>query len=178
MARFQDIFFGIITLLLAFASCSQPSKIDVQPSRSVPVIRLDTRNKAPITSREHWRAGMICVEDSSVELDMLVRGRGNTTWTLSDKKPFRVKLDDPYPLLGLHSSKHFVLLSEATTPFSMLAAIAAFELSRRLDMPFTPEAKPVELVINGEYNGLYLLTEQVRVEPARIDVKRWSRHPS
>lgn len=178
MARFQDIFFGIITLLLAFASCSQPSKIDVQPSCSVPVIRLDTRNKAPITSREHWRAGMICVEDSSVELDMLVRGRGNTTWTLSDKKPFRIKLDDPYPLLGLHSSKHFVLLSEATTPFSMLAAIAAFELSRRLDMPFTPEAKPVELVINGEYNGLYLLTEQVRVEPARIDVKRWSRHPS
>ncbi len=178
MARFHDILFGVITLLLILASCAQPSKQVVEPSHSVPIIHLDTRNKAPITSREHWRSGALSIEDSAFMINMQMRGRGNTTWTLSDKKPFRIKLDAPYPLLGLPCSKHFVLLSEATTPYSMLAAVAAFELSRRLDMPYTPQIKPVELVINGEYNGLYLLTEQIRVEPGKIDLQHWTRKPS
>ena len=45
-----------------------------------------------------------------------------------------------------------------------------FELSRQLEMPFTTKELPVELILNGEYMGLYFLCEHIRVEKGRVDI--------
>ena len=116
------------------------------------------------------------IDGVSKEWDILIKGRGNTTWEWSEKKPYRIKLEESSAMLGLNESKHFVLLSEAAVPFAMISTILGFELSRRVGMDYTPEVKPVELVLNNDYQGLYLLTEQIRVEPNRINVKSWPRH--
>lgn len=45
-----------------------------------------------------------------------------------------------------------------------------FELSRKLGLAWTPTAEPVEVLLNGEYIGLYFLTELIRVDPDRVDI--------
>ena len=45
-----------------------------------------------------------------------------------------------------------------------------FELSRQLEMEYTPRQVPVEVVLNGDYIGLYFLCEKIRVENGRVNI--------
>jgi hypothetical protein len=47
----------------------------------------------------------------------------------------------------------------------------AFKLGEIMDFPFTNHSFPVELVLNGIYEGSYVLTEQVQAGSGRVDIK-------
>lgn len=95
-----------------------------------------------------------------------IRGRGNMTWSYP-KKPYRVKFDAPLDLLGMGAARTWVLLADYIDP-SGLRNATAFELGRRLGMPFTPQCRHVWLVLDGVPRGLFLLTEQTEVAPQRV----------
>ncbi len=44
-------------------------------------------------------------------------------------------------------------------------------MSRRIGLAYTPEHRPVEVVLNGQYIGLYFLTEKRRVEKDRVNIE-------
>ena len=97
-----------------------------------------------------------------------IRGRGNSTWMV-DKKPYKVKLAKKNGLLGMPANKHWVLLANVYDN-SKVRNKMTYELGRRMNMPFTPKSVPVDVVMNGEYYGLYYLSEQVRLGENRVDV--------
>jgi hypothetical protein len=49
--------------------------------------------------------------------------------------------------------------------------LLAFDVSRRLEMPYTPAGRPVNLFLNGEYKGCYQLCDHIDVRKNRVDVK-------
>ena len=104
-------------------------------------------------------------------LGMLIKGRGNYTWSL-DKKSFRIKLDEKHPLLGMKSNRHFCLLAHADDRLAKLKNTVGFELSRRIGLSYTPAQEPVEVVLNGQYIGLYFLTEKIRVGKNRVNIEQ------
>ncbi|GHV17729.1 hypothetical protein AGMMS49938_18610 [Fibrobacterales bacterium] len=109
-------------------------------------------------------------ENNSIETTTAgVRGRGNSTWSLYPKKPYRIKFDKKQSLFGLPKAKSWVLLANYQDP-TLLMNIVAFELGHRLGIPFTNHYIPVELVLNGEHKGNYLLTEQVQVGEGRVNI--------
>lgn len=90
-----------------------------------------------------------------------VRGRGNSTWYLSDKKPLRLHFDNEESLLGMKESNDYVLLAEYADK-SLIRNVMAHKLSKLFTyLPYTFETRFVELTVNNEYRGLYVLTEQV-----------------
>lgn len=95
-----------------------------------------------------------------------IRGRGNTTWDYP-KKPYRLTFDAPVDVLAMGAARTWVLLADYIDP-SGLRNATAFELGRRLELPFTPHCRHVWLVLDGEPRGLYLLTEQTEVAPERV----------
>lgn len=106
-------------------------------------------------------------------LPLQIKARGNfTRWGFS-KKPFKLKLDKKQDLLGLSpkKSKHYALLAHADDTYSYLRNFTAFNLGNRIGLPWTPGMQPLELVINGDYRGLYFLTESIRVEEGRIEIE-------
>ena len=48
---------------------------------------------------------------AAVNGGLQIRGRGNSTWDIHPKKPYRLKLTDKQSLLGMPSSKDWVLLA-------------------------------------------------------------------
>ena len=72
--------------------------------------------------------------------------------------------------MGMNKSKHFALMANADDELSGLRNAVGYQLARMLDMPWTPTAKPVEVVLNGEYIGLYFLTETIRVDSDRVNI--------
>ena len=103
-------------------------------------------------------------------LPLQIKARGNWTRKGFSKKPFKLKLDSKQKLLGLTKSKHFALLGHADDNRGYLKNFTGFNLGKRIGLPWTPQAQPVEVVINGDYRGLYFLTESIRVEGGRVDI--------
>ncbi len=153
----------------------------VEPSRTLPILYIDTDNHKEITSKEDYLpatyyidncgiTGYESIGSAEVPLALQIRGRGNYTWSGFEKKPYRLKLDAKAPLLGMKASKHFVLLAHADDDLGFMRDEVGFELSRRMGLPWTPSHKPVEVVLNGDYIGLYFLTENIRVDSDRVNV--------
>ena len=150
-------------------------------SGTLPVLFISTENNTPVTSKETYlRAtyyldpmgveGVEAVGTSASPLTLQIKGRGNYTWTGFEKKPYRLKLDNKAALLGMDNSKHFALLAHADDTAAGLRNALGFAVSESLGMPWTPATRPVELVLNGDYRGLYWLTETIRVDADRVDV--------
>ena len=97
-----------------------------------------------------------------------VRGRGNATW-LWEKKPYSLTLDSPADLLGMGEAEEWILLSNAPDP-SHLRNKIAYDLAAEVGLAYSPECQWVNLYLNGEYAGLYLLTERNEIHPQRISV--------
>ncbi len=111
------------------------------------------------------------IGSSDDPLPLQIKARGNFTRTGFSKKPFKLKLDKKQSLLGLSKSKHFAILAHADDSFGYMRNYTGFNLGNRIGLPWTPSQQPVEVVINGDYRGLYFLTESIRVEESRINIQ-------
>ena len=150
-------------------------------SGTLPVMFINTENSQPITSKEEYVFAYYYIDNMGNEefenvgsedapQPLEIRGRGNYTWSDFDKKPYRLKLDAKTSLLGMKRNKHWALMANADDYLGGLRNTVGYELSRRLGLAWTPAQQPVEVVLNGDYIGLYMLTETIRVEPDRVNV--------
>jgi len=97
-----------------------------------------------------------------------IRGRGNSTWGMP-KKPYRLKLTDKQSLLGMPSSKDWVLLANYSDK-TLLRNKLALELGAGIGMPWTPRTAFVELYLNNRYDGVYLLAENIKIAKDRVNI--------
>jgi hypothetical protein len=150
-------------------------------SGTLPVMFINTEEGQPITSKDEYVFAYYYIDNKGIEgiesvgsedapQPMEIRGRGNYTWTDFDKKPYRLKLDTKTALLGMKRNKHWALMAHADDDLGFLRNTVGFELSRCMGLAWTPSQQPVEVVLNGDYIGLYMLTEIIRVEPDRVNV--------
>lgn len=147
-------------------------KVTLYAFTGLPVLYLET--DAPVASKENYVKGKMTIDANSrfpqpvTEMDIEMRGRGNSTWTMP-KKPYRIKLDKKAEMLGMPAAKKWVLLANFSDKTLMRNQIA-FELGNRFEAAFTPRSRYVEVVLNGEYLGNYLLTDQVEVGETRVNI--------
>ena len=149
-------------------------------SGTLPVVYLNTTNGVAITSKEEYITGSLYIDPLTTSYKALgsaespisgqFKGRGNWTWNGFDKKPYRIKFDKKQAVLGMPSNKHWCLMAGADDNLGYLKNLIGYKLSEALGLKWTPKYVPVELVMNGEYYGLYFLTEQVRVGANRVNV--------
>lgn len=167
-------------LIFLFSILSVPCMAE-GVSGTLPVMYINTKDSIEITNKKNYIDATYYIDPMGVtwasaigsresHLKLQIRGRGNYTWSYFDKKPYRIKLEDKQPLLGMNKSRHFALLAHADDDVAFLRNTVGFEVSRRIGMPFTPEQRPVEVVLNNDYIGLYFLTETVRVAKTRVNI--------
>ena len=171
----RTLFFSLVVCLCATLRAA------VSPSGTLPVLYIQTENNAPITSKEDYINATYYLDNKGLSdyqsigskaqpLNMEIRGRGNYTWRDFDKKPYRIKLADKQPLLGMTKSKHFALLAHADDSKGFMRNAIGFQLSKLIGLTWTPTATPLEVVLNGDYIGLYFLTETIRVDKDRVNI--------
>lgn len=99
------------------------------------------------------------------------RIRGNTS-AIGLKKPYKIKLQKKADLLfrgdDRYKDKEWVLLKT----FDIYNPIG-YKLNEIMGMQWAPASEMVNLFVNGDYRGLYTLTETIkRNTDARIDVEK------
>ena len=106
------------------------------------------------------------------ESGMTVKIRGNTS-AYPTKKPYKIKLEKKKDLLhrgdeSRYKDKEWLLLK-----YDDLKSMAGFFVNQYLGIQWTPAYEFVNVVINGNYRGLYMLTEAVkRNDSCRLNVAK------
>ena len=150
-------------------------------SKTLPIVYVNTENNAEITSSDTLVKMTLYIDSVVADYPSLgsaqapiagtIKGRGNWTWYGFDKKPYKIKFDVKHKVLGMPNNRHWCLMAHADDNLGFLRAYAGFRISKALQMRWTPRTRPVELVLNGQYKGLYFLTEHVRIASNRVKIK-------
>ena len=94
---------------------------------------------------------------------MKIRGSGTGWNEFSPKKGYRLSLNQPKALLGMREDDDWLLFA-MYSDFPRMRFKMAFELYQTLTpsnpTAIAPDSEYVNLFINGEYQGLYLLAER------------------
>ena len=100
-----------------------------------------------------------------------VKVRGNYT-TYYDKKPLRIKFDKKQSMLGLNDGTAYKnwLLTAEYKDWSILRNGTAFYLAHLMSDDYCSDFRLVNVYINGNYWGVYLLCEQQEVKTGRVEI--------
>lgn len=102
-----------------------------------------------------------------------LKGRGNTTWNMTDKKSYQIKLDKKADLLdpekGSQKAKKWILLANPFDP-TLIRNYMIYNFGKELGLECCTEGRPVDLYYDGEYRGSYYLCEKVEVGDGRVEI--------
>ncbi|MBQ8497096.1 MAG: CotH kinase family protein [Clostridia bacterium] len=112
--------------------------------------------------------GNVEYNDRTGDTKSEIKARGNATFTYL-KKPYQIKLGEKTAIFGMEKAKTWILLANYTDQTAIHNALA-FELGNALDIPYNIDYRFVNLYIDGEYRGLYMITEKVQVDNNRVDI--------
>lgn len=140
----------------------------------LPVVIINTPNNQDITSKDEYVENTLM---SVLQMDIMdefceltnMKGRGNSTW-VKPKKPYAIKFDKKKSLMDLPEDKSWVLLAnyyDATLLRNDLAFFMGNEIST---LDWTPHYQQADLILNGQYKGIYQLGEKVKISKKRVNV--------
>ncbi len=140
---------------------------------SLPIIELTTEADISDISRNIYSPAVFSLSNSDQapleNLSASIRGRGHSTWNL-EKKPYKIKFNEPVSILGLQAKKDWVLLANHADK-SLIRNTVAHKLSEQLNgIEFKLHQYPIDLFINGEYQGVYSIGEHIEASSGRIDI--------
>lgn len=101
--------------------------------------------------------------------DVEIKGRGNYTWGLP-KKGYQIKLNKKQSVLGMEKAKTWILLANYMDNTFSRNKIA-FDLAKDLGLNYTPDYRFVDLWIDGNYLGNYMITEKIQVNEKRVNLE-------
>lgn len=130
-------------------------------------------------SKDNKLPGQVTIDDPSAQNQdfkataATIKSRGNFTWTLP-KKAYQIKFDKKQNLLGIDGSgqkggKTWVLLANYADA-SLVRDKVAYDLADRLGLSYSPKSAFVDLTVNGEFLGSYLLCDKVEVSTNRVNL--------
>ncbi len=137
----------------------------------IPLIRIST-NTSNITLDNYTTASFQFIDKSKqFTRECQIKIRGNSTSTY-EKKPYKLRFNKGISLFGSEKYKNWVLLADYLDP-SLIRNYTALSLENNSNyLSFHHTIKHVEVEIDGVYQGVYLLTDQVETNPSgRVNIE-------
>ena len=139
---------------------------------------LGITNKTKVPSRMTITKGNDLLYDSGdYEKDvsgLLLSIRGNTSASLGEKKPYKIKLQKKADLLfrgdKSYNDKEWGLLKCEGENF--LNYLVGYKVNEMAGLQWTPCFLYVNVVINGDYKGVYMLMETVKDSKTRLSIDK------
>ncbi len=154
------------------------------PASGLPIVKIKTNQVVgPAMDKSSYVEGSVeIIGDGNFEgleeTNMKIKGRGNSTWWICTdasagavvgKCPYQLKFGDKTSILGMPEDKKWVLLAEKSDKSMIRNKIARY-MGGLSDLEYTPNAEYVELIINEDYQGTYLIGQKVEESSNRVDI--------
>jgi hypothetical protein len=145
------------------------------PYANIPRIVIYTENSQKVKSRKTEIPAKLQIwgekEPESEILDLTIRGRGNSSWSSMPKKSYKIEFVKKQSLLGMPKDRDWALIANYADK-TLMRNFIAYRLSAALGAYYAPRCEFAELYLNGEYCGVYLLTETIKIGKNRVDIPK------
>ena len=140
---------------------------------NLPVVSIHTKDNVEPYDKEHQIEALITIiSEGGTKLlcdTGTIRERGNASRGFP-KKPWRIKFDKKQHVLDAPAkAKKWTLINNYGDK-TLMRNLLAFELSRRMGLPYTPYATAVDVLLNGEFKGCYQLCDQIQIHKKRVNI--------
>ena len=156
-------------------------------SSDIPILIIDTEGRTIVDEPKIMaRMGIInngagsrnSIIDPFNEYDgwIGIEYRGNASFRVSDKKPFTIETrnadgsNNNVNILGLPKENDFVLRAGYIDK-TLIRDALAYYMYRSMGR-WAPRTRYVELVLNGSYEGVYILEEKIKPDKNRLDIAK------
>jgi hypothetical protein len=176
--------FYIFTLLII----SQLAHSQQVISSNLPIIIINTKNGVGVPDEPKVQAEMKIINngkdktnninDKPTDYNGLIgielRGSSSQLWP---KKPYGFELQDAKgdaveaSLFGFPKESDFTLFASYNER-SLMHSMLAFKIAREMSFAYSSRAQYVELVLNGQYQGVYVLFEKVKRAEGRVNIAK------
>ena len=146
-------------------------------SLGVPTIEINTIDGEGVTDRVNYKSCSVTVSNTAEKdcfenLKAQIRGRGNSSWNYP-KKGFRLKFDEKVEMLDAgHKAKSWIFISNYGDK-SLIRNMIAYDMSAALSgLDYTVMHKFIDVYLDGEYYGLFMVTDKIDVSKGRLDLDK------
>jgi len=125
-------------------------------------------------NKEYKESGSILITDSDGTIQYNgelshIKGRGNYTWDAFNKKPYSIKLKKGTNLFSMGKAKGWNLIANFQDN-ALVKNHCVYDWSEELGLPYSVDNVFVDLYIDGQYYGNYMLTEKIEVDNKRVAI--------
>lgn len=174
--------YGLPVVVVNTANGEEPTS-DIIQHPDGPYIGTTLTNVVPKEGRMLIYRGDTIWYDSGDFVDdksgIKIRHRGNTSATSSENKPFKLKLQKKADLIDTQEEAEGDSIDRASKDWVLLNYVNTVELpvanwlSRLVGLEYTPRMQFVNVIINNDYRGMYVLSESIsREKGCRIIVDK------
>ncbi len=149
----------------------------------LPIIHISTEGESEILSLEEYTNCLVetmnCDDIYKIAATGGIRVRGNASADYGDVDfirhnivSYRIKFDEKQPMLGLNQfarCRSWVLLKAYDTGVRNLLAFKIADAVNEGNY-YVSDATPVQVYVNEEYAGMYILCEQTQENSERVDI--------
>ena len=166
----------VIILLATLSGMVVYRNREFKKTLDLPMMYIYTESEKDIVSKEEYLNCEVSISNTKKEYELnkqsgRIKGRGNSTWTLSNKKPYKIKFDEKVDLFGNGKAKEWTLIANYADQSLMRNTLAYKVASVLDDLEYTTTTQFVDLYVNNKYRGMYLVCEQIEVGKNRVDIE-------
>lgn len=150
---------------------------DTPKQRDFPSLHITSDLHPFLQEREFWHTGSLTLESDNIDwafedVAVRLRGRGNSTWWHGpDKRPLRIRFEEPQPMFGsAYPHRDWILLANAFDNSLLRTHFALYFAELLGNTGFVPSSQFLHLYINQEYKGVYQFTDERDIGPGRGEV--------
>ena len=145
------------------------------PYANLPRIVIETEDFAQIRDRETKIPAKLQIygkngPESNI-LELTIKGRGNSSFTGMPKPSYKIEFHKKQDFFGMPKDKDWALIANSADK-TLLKNFITYKLAGWLGDEYTPKSTFIELYLNRQYQGIYQLTETIKVSKDRVNIPK------
>jgi CotH kinase protein/Secretion system C-terminal sorting domain len=176
----------IFSIFLFISWCFSVANAQTLTTSNLPILRINTGGLS-IVDEPKITATMQIIDNGTGQINNVndnptgyngkigIEYRGSTS-QFYDKKPYTIETRDDlgatkdFPLLGMPTEHDWALIAPLNDK-TLMRDVMAYKLASEV-LPWAPRTRYVEVLINGAYQGVYILLEKIKRDKKRVDIAK------
>ena len=140
---------------------------------NLPLITINTKNGSEVKD-DDIECAITIINDGKIEINenASIKLRGRSSKFAAQKKSFRIKFDSKQKILNFEGKEKKWTLIANYFDRSFLRNFLAFKISELMELNFTPRCHPVDVILNGNYQGNYYICDKLEVGKNRVNIAK------
>ena len=163
--------------IYGYEASTEEENLYYYTSSNLPLLIMhSSTGKLPNDVKDKFEATFNLINKNKIELDKIkgyCKFKGSTGVS-QEKQSFYIEFENSENILDFKSqSKKWTLLGNYGDK-TLIRNLLTLEMSKIIGLEYTIDCKPIELMVNGEYEGTYNLCENVEISKNKINIEKMS----